>query len=76
MDRETRELLDSLEKQSNRQLTNLSRVLAADGKKADDRVRMIVLAQRETTTAVWVASWFLAGVVTVATVAALLWWHR
>ena len=49
MDRETRELLDSLEKTNARMLTTLSRVLAGDAEKADQRARMVCLAQRETT---------------------------
>jgi len=73
MDRETKELLDSMEKQNNRMLTNLQRVLADDAGRADDRTRMVCLAQRETTHAVWVTGWWLAAVVALATVAVLLW---
>ena len=51
MDRETKELLTSMEKLNNRMLVDLSRVLAADQGKADDRARAVIAAQRETTTA-------------------------
>lgn len=73
MDRETRELLDALEKTNARMLTTLSRVLAGDAEKADQRARMVCLAQRETTHAVWVSGWMLMAVAALATVAVLLW---
>lgn len=72
MDRETRELLDALEKTNARMLTTLSRVLAGDAEKADQRARMVCLAQRETTRAVY---WLTVVVALVVTVAAL-WGHH
>ena len=50
-------------------LTTLSRVLAGDAEKADQRARMVCLAQRETTHAVWVSGWMLMAVAALATVA-------
>ena len=41
-----------MEKLNNRMLVDLSRVLAADQGKADDRSRAVIAAQRGTTTAV------------------------
>ncbi len=52
MDRETKELLTSMEKLNNRMLVDLSRVLAADQGKADARAAEIIAAQRGTTMAV------------------------
>lgn len=42
MDRETKELLTSMEKLNNRMLVDLSRVLAADQGKADARASRVV----------------------------------
>lgn len=68
MDRETKELLTSMEKLNNRMLVDLSRVLAADQGKADDRSRAVIAAQRETTTAL---HWLVIIVIALAVLAAV-----
>lgn len=68
MDRETKELLTSMEKLNNRMLVDLSRVLAADQGKADDRARAVIAAQRETTTAL---HWLVIIMIALAVLAAV-----
>jgi hypothetical protein len=65
-DRDTKDFLVAVEKTNARMLTDLSRVLEANGKKDDARIQRVVDAQRETTTAV---QWLL---LLIALVSALL----
>ncbi|HXB28163.1 MAG TPA: hypothetical protein VNV25_25760 [Gemmatimonadaceae bacterium] len=55
-DRDTKDFLVAVEKSNTRMLTDMSRVLEANAKKDDDRVRALITAQRETTAAV---NWLL-----------------
>ena len=77
MDRELKEFLIAVEKTNDRMLTTLSRVLAADAGKADERTSRVVVAQhvvaKKVTDAVYISAWALSGVIAVATVAMLLW---
>ena len=63
MDRELKEFLIAVEKTNDRMLTTLSRVLAADAGKADERTSRAVAAQSKTTAAVWWCFWALVAIV-------------
>jgi hypothetical protein len=52
-DRDTKDFLVAVEKSNTRMLTDMSRILEANGKKDDARIQMVVDAQRETTSNVW-----------------------
>jgi hypothetical protein len=51
-DRDTKDFLVAVEKSNTRMLTDLSRVLEANGKKDDARIQRVVDAQQETASAV------------------------
>ena len=53
MDRELKEFLIAVEKTNDRMLTTLSRVLAADAGKADERTSRVTSAVREVDRTVW-----------------------
>ena len=61
MDRELREFLIAVEKTNDRMLTTLSRVLAADAEKADERARGCGGAAGRPPAAVWWCFWTTGG---------------